>query len=339
MINFASFRVALSVLFFASALGLAATSAAAGIRRECGDRYDRQTNGSANGMTWRNSCSVPHPEGGSRPPLRAPAPAPAAAPAPATCQRARPAKRHAGDRSKPVHCQESAGAFSPIRQVVWVNTKSHIYHYAGAPQLRHDEAGPICAKPTPTPRATEPPGAMSVSRSSSRKLVGPGRRTRFAQVGERDLNPVSRRAQAEVDAASCSASIFVAFGAGNLEWVCRLMPFRTIGTHLRKLRKWRSYVLIVALAYILTLAFGTLPRAVRTNLENLVFDQYQRWKPRPYDFDQPVRIVDIDDRSVHLDSRWPWPRKTMALLVEALAKANVAAVGFDVLFSEGSAER
>ena len=112
------------------------------------------------------------------------------------------------------------------------------------------------------------------------------------------------------------------------------MPFRTIGTHLRKLRKWRSYVLIVALAYILTLAFGTLLAPFRTNLENLVFDQYQRWKPRPYDFDQPVRIVDIDDEFVHLIGRWPWPRKTMALLVEALAKANVAAVGFDVLFSE-----
>ena len=113
-----------------------------------------------------------------------------------------------------------------------------------------------------------------------------------------------------------------------------LMPFRTMGTHLRKLRKWRSYVLVVALAYILTLAFGTLLAPFRTNLENLVFDQYQRWKPRPYDFDQPVRIVDIDDESIHLIGRWPWPRQTMALLVEALAKANVAAIGFDVLFSE-----
>jgi adenylate cyclase len=113
-----------------------------------------------------------------------------------------------------------------------------------------------------------------------------------------------------------------------------LMPFRTMGTHLRKLRKWRSYALVVALAYILTLAFGTLLAPLRTNLENLVFDQYQRWKPRPYDFDQPVRIVDIDDESIHLVGRWPWPRQTMALLVEALAKAHVAAIGFDVLVSE-----
>ena len=112
------------------------------------------------------------------------------------------------------------------------------------------------------------------------------------------------------------------------------MLLRAIGTRLRKLRKWRSYVLIVALAYALTLAFGTLLAPFRTNLENLVFDQYQRWKPRPYEFEQPVRIVDIDDASIERIGRWPWPRETMASIVDTLAKANAVAVGFDVLFSE-----
>ena len=112
------------------------------------------------------------------------------------------------------------------------------------------------------------------------------------------------------------------------------MVFRAIGTRLRNWRKWRLYVLVVALAYILTLAFGTLLAPLQGNLENLVFDQYQRWSPRPYAFDQPVRIVDIDDESIARIGRWPWPRATMASLVDALAKANVAAIGFDVLFSE-----
>ena len=100
------------------------------------------------------------------------------------------------------------------------------------------------------------------------------------------------------------------------------------------LRKWRSYGLVVIGAYVLTLAFGTVLSPLRGNLDNLVFDQYQRWRPRPYNFDQPVRIVDIDDESIHLIGRWPWPRQTMAELVDALVKANVAAIGFDVLFSE-----
>ena len=110
----------------------------------------------------------------------------------------------------------------------------------------------------------------------------------------------------------------------------------TVGSQraLSQLKKWRSYVLVVVGAYIVALALGALLGPLRDNLENQVFDQYQRWKPRPYDFDQPVRIVDIDDESIHLIGRWPWARQTMAELVEALAKANVAAVGFDFLFSE-----
>ena len=112
------------------------------------------------------------------------------------------------------------------------------------------------------------------------------------------------------------------------------MRFRSIWTYLGKWRKWRSYLLVVVLAYVLMLALGGLLAPFRANLENLVFDQYQRWRPRPYTFDQPVRIVDIDDESIRRIGRWPWPRRTMASLVDALAKANAVAVGFDVLFSE-----
>ncbi len=103
---------------------------------------------------------------------------------------------------------------------------------------------------------------------------------------------------------------------------------------LSQLKKWRSYVLVVIAAYLLTVALGDLLGPLRGNIDNLVFDQYQRWKPRPYDFSQPVRIVDIDDESIHLIGRWPWSRRKMADLVEALVKANVAAIGFDYLFSE-----
>ena len=102
----------------------------------------------------------------------------------------------------------------------------------------------------------------------------------------------------------------------------------------RRWRKWRSYLLVVVGAYVLTLGLATVFRPLRPNLDNLVFDQYQRWLPRPYNFDQPIRIVNIDDESIHLIGRWPWSRRTMAELVETLTKANVAAIGFDVLFSE-----
>jgi adenylate cyclase len=119
-----------------------------------------------------------------------------------------------------------------------------------------------------------------------------------------------------------------------LHAVANLMRFRSIRVRLRKWRQWRTYLLVVLVAYLLTLSLGTLMAPFRVNLENLVFDQYQRWRPRPYDFDQPVRIVDIDDESIRRIGRWPWPRQTMADLVEAITKAGAAAIGFDVEFSE-----
>ena len=100
------------------------------------------------------------------------------------------------------------------------------------------------------------------------------------------------------------------------------------------MRRWRAYVVVVILAYALTVAIYVMLAPLRGSLDNLVFDQYQRWKPRPYDFSQPVRIVDIDDESIHLIGRWPWSRQTMGRLVDALSKAGVAAIGFDYLFSE-----
>ena len=73
------------------------------------------------------------------------------------------------------------------------------------------------------------------------------------------------------------------------------MAFNPFRFTLRNWRQWRVYLPAVLLAYLVTLAFGTLLAPVKKSLETVVFDQYQRWLPRPYNFDQPVRIVDIDD--------------------------------------------
>lgn len=48
----------------------------------------------------------------------------------------------------------------------------------------------------------------------------------------------------------------------------------------------------------------------------------------------PVAIIDIDDRSLQEVGRWPWPRQTIATLVEKLFQQGVLVVGFDVQFSE-----
>jgi adenylate cyclase len=50
--------------------------------------------------------------------------------------------------------------------------------------------------------------------------------------------------------------------------------------------------------------------------------------------DLKVVVVDIDRASIDALGAWPWPRVTMARLVEAVASARPAATAIDVLFAE-----
>ena len=73
---------------------------------------------------------------------------------------------------------------------------------------------------------------------------------------------------------------------------------------MRKRQWWWSYILVVIVAYALTVTLGTAPTPWRGELGRFVFDQYQRWLPRPSDLEQPVRV---DER--------PLPRRRGPLLV------------------------
>jgi adenylate cyclase len=109
-------------------------------------------------------------------------------------------------------------------------------------------------------------------------------------------------------------------------------PWRIAATG--KWKELRLYLIIVAVAYGNTLLLGAASTSLRTNEQNIVFDQYQRWRPRSSDVDQPVRIIDIDDESIRRVGQWPWPRQRMADMVKVLINANVATITFAVLFSE-----
>jgi adenylate cyclase len=103
---------------------------------------------------------------------------------------------------------------------------------------------------------------------------------------------------------------------------------------MRRANEARFYALTTATACALALLAGVVGAPTRAVMQDLVFDQYQRWKPRPYTFDQPVRIIAVDDESLKRLGQWPWPRERLAALVEALKSAGVAAIAFDFLFSE-----
>lgn len=56
--------------------------------------------------------------------------------------------------------------------------------------------------------------------------------------------------------------------------------------------------------------------------------------PDPIVVNDNIKIIDIDEKSLEAEGRWPWSRKKIANLIDQLADAGVEAVAFDVIFSE-----
>src|SRR5262245_54385844 len=83
-------------------------------------------------------------------------------------------------------------------------------------------------------------------------------------------------------------------------------------------------------AIILRYADPFFVRAVRL----VAFDHYQRLDPAAYDPNLPVRIVDIDEKSLSIYGQWPWPRTIVRDLLLGLTSKGAAVVAFDVLFAE-----
>ena len=66
------------------------------------------------------------------------------------------------------------------------------------------------------------------------------------------------------------------------------------------------------------------------------FDYYQQLKPReiPPPEGKPVTIIDLDEDSLAAVGQWPWPRTTIAKMVQNLTQMGAALVAFDVVFAE-----
>src|SRR5437588_244485 len=69
-------------------------------------------------------------------------------------------------------------------------------------------------------------------------------------------------------------------------------------------------------------------------LRLIAFDHFQRLDPETYDPNLPIRIVDIDEKSLSMIGQWPWPRTTVRDLLLGLTSKGAAVVAFDVLFAE-----
>jgi len=88
----------------------------------------------------------------------------------------------------------------------------------------------------------------------------------------------------------------------------------------------------LALIALLVLVRLADPYPVRVARET-TFDFFQQLQPRAKS-DAPVRVVDIDEDSLHTIGQWPWPRSILATLTSRLGELGAASIGYDALFPE-----
>lgn len=69
-------------------------------------------------------------------------------------------------------------------------------------------------------------------------------------------------------------------------------------------------------------------------LENISYDLKVRYEQNPVDKDVPIVIVDLDDRSLIEEGRWPWNRKKMGSLVSTLYSLGAKVIAMDLMFPE-----
>jgi len=94
---------------------------------------------------------------------------------------------------------------------------------------------------------------------------------------------------------------------------------------------WKSDWFVGLLVMLLFLA-ATLAWNPLKGLENKAYDMGVSMAAQPAG--DKIVIIAIDNDSIDRIGRWPWPRATMAKMIEKLSSAGARLIGVDVFFSE-----
>jgi adenylate cyclase len=102
----------------------------------------------------------------------------------------------------------------------------------------------------------------------------------------------------------------------------------------------KKHMLLIGLGMALTLyfmggatnKFYTVP--LDRNLDAIVYD-FKLHLTMPHSKDNRIVILDIDEKSLKEEGRWPWRRDRLALLMNKLFdRYHIAVAGFDIVFAE-----
>ena len=98
----------------------------------------------------------------------------------------------------------------------------------------------------------------------------------------------------------------------------------------------------VLLAFSIVILFSWLQistndslKSIRDRLEYLAYDiRLNLFIDKKATKDERIVIVDIDEKSLRLEGRWPWSRTKISKLIENISSAGATVIAFDVIFSE-----
>lgn len=101
----------------------------------------------------------------------------------------------------------------------------------------------------------------------------------------------------------------------------------------------KKHALLIGLGFLVVLLFlgeaGRFFQLGFVQFSDAKLYDYRMRLTLPHKTDERIVILDIDEKSLKQEGRWPWGRDKMALLMDELFDHyGVAAVGFDVVFAE-----
>lgn len=96
-----------------------------------------------------------------------------------------------------------------------------------------------------------------------------------------------------------------------------------------------GYLLLFFAAWIQTTSIPFV-HSIVSRFENIAYDIQLRTKL--YTIEGPlvtsISIVDIDDKSLRREGRWPWPRSKFVELIKKLKESGVVVIAFDMIFPD-----
>src|SRR5919197_271961 len=92
-----------------------------------------------------------------------------------------------------------------------------------------------------------------------------------------------------------------------------------------------AFLTLVSILLVVMLFFSGLPilDLIELTTYDLRFLSRGQVQPSP-----AVVIAVIDEKSLNMEGRWPWPRSKLAALVDSLSRDGARVIGFDIGFLE-----